>query len=467
MEETVPVIQQAPPENPELQIPEEQSKGEILPPEENIPEETIPVQKAPGESKPRYDFPMEVNTPVKSWIKKLTVKDREHFLIDLARLDKVRPVMEDIFERNGIPRDLVNLCLVESGAKQHAVSCSGAAGYWQFLPDTAKLYGLQVNRWVDERKNLEKSTEAAARYLRHLYSIFGDWLLAIAAYNAGEGAIIRIMKSNKGVDTFWDISRSMTIKPETLEYVPKFIATVVVSKNRNTYDLPLPKMEDSRPYRAPDTIDSPSYLDRLARTNDYFQESLRNSNTVLVTESYSPSDKGSKTNKSKNEPITYKVRKGDTLFSLAKKYSITVNALAEANDISPKKKLSLGKSLIIPADSQREMSKPKPEQKTYTIVKGDTLEGISKKYGTSVDDVRRLNNLKNPGLIQPKTVLVIPSIRKAQASMKTTQYKVKKGDTIWGISRQFDVSAMDLRRWNKLTTTAQIKPGDELTIYHQ
>jgi membrane-bound lytic murein transglycosylase D len=374
--------------------------------------------------------------------------------------------MEEIFARHGIPKELAALCLVESGAKPHAVSCSGAVGYWQFLPDTAKLYGLQINKWVDERKNLEKSTEAAAHYLKHLYSIFDDWLLAIAAYNAGEGAIFRLVKSN-GVNSFWDISHSMTIKPETLDYVPKFVAAVTISKNREKYGLP--KIEDSRPSNIPNTVDSPSYLDRIARTGDYFQESIRDSNTSMITESYSPTDKGSAAGTSKKEALTHKVRKGESLYSIAKKYSISVNTLAEANNISSKKRLSLGKSIIIPVKPQNETRKTKIEKASYTVAKGDTLESISKKYGTTVDDMTRLNNLKDPEMIQPDTKLAVPSNskKKAHANAKTTQYKVKKGDTIWRISRQFEVSATDIRRWNSLDTTAQIKPGDELTIYLQ
>lgn len=472
MEQPVPTIQK-PVETPETPLIEDkkpettpQTEQKIEQPVEQPREEPpIPLKrKAPLERKPQNQLSLDNNNQVKTWITKLTVKDREHFVSDYERFNRVRPVMEEIFEQHGIPRELVHLCLVESGAKAHAVSPHGATGYWQFLPDTAKVYGLQVNKWVDERKNLEKSTEAAAHYLKNLYSIFNDWLLAIAAYNAGEGAVFRIMKS-KHVKDFWDISPSM-IKAETLDYVPKFIATVMISRNPERYGLT--RYENTAPPVMPETVDRPSYLDRVARTGtDYFQESIQDSNTVLVTDPHT--DKGAKTGKAKavaQETVKHKVRKGDTLYSLAKKYSLSVDALAEANDISPRKKLTVGRVLTIPADSQKEQKKAKTDQ-TYTVAKGDTLENISKKFGTTVDDVIRTNNLKDPEMIQPKTVLTIPSVKKAQASAKTTQYKVKKGDTIWAISRHFDVSATDIRRWNRLDTTAQIKPGDQLTIYLQ
>lgn len=425
----------------------------------------IPLKNAPVKQDHQYDIAFEITPKVESWINRLSGKEKKHFQISLTRLDRIRPVMEEIFERHGIPKDLVYLCLVESGANPYAVSCSGATGYWQFIPDTAKRYGLQVNRWVDERKHLDKSTEAAAHYLKDLYAVFGDWLLAIAAYNAGEGAISRLMKSNQGVYTFWDISHSMTIKPETLDYVPKFIATVVLTKNREKYGLPMAEPSSKKPQYTPNADDSPIYFDKMAQARDIIEES----NTVLVTDNIYPSSKGSRLKAAKtiDSGITYTVRKGDTLYFLAKKYATTVETIAHANGISPKKRLALGKVLTIPANNTEGLQKQKREQ-VHVVAKGDTLEGNTKKYGTTVGDIKRANHLKDHLAIQPKKVLAIPRAKNVQAaSVKTTLYKVKKGDTIWGISRQFDVSQMDLRRWNRLTSAAQIKPGDNLTIYRR
>jgi membrane-bound lytic murein transglycosylase D len=425
----------------------------------------IPLRNAPVKQDHQYDIAFEITPQVESWINRLSGKEKKHFQISLTRLDRIRPVMEEIFERHGIPKDLVYLCLVESGANPYAVSCSGATGYWQFIPDTAKRYGLQVNRLVDERKHLDRSTEAAAHYLKDLYAVFGDWLLAIAAYNAGEGAISRLMKSNQGVYTFWDISHSMTIKTETLDYVPKFIATVVLTKNREKYGLPMAEPSSKKSQYAPNADDSPIYFDKMAQARDIIEES----NTVLVTDNISPSSKGSRLKAAKtiDSGITYTVRKGDTLYFLAKKYATTVETIAHANGISPKKRLALGKVLTIPANNTKGLQKQKREQ-VHVVAKGDTLEGNTKKYGTTVGDIKHANRLKDPRGIQPKKVLAIPRSKNVQAaSVKTTLYKVKKGDTLWGISRQFDVSQMDLRRWNRLTSAAQIKPGDNLTIYRR
>lgn len=458
-------------------------------PQETIPEtvlEDVPVQKKviTKKRKPK-EAGYEINSMVQLWIERLNVKDRDAFRSSLARLDKIRPTMERIFKQYGIPKEMVYLCLVESNANPHAVSCSGATGYWQFIPDTAKKYGLQVNRYVDERRNLEKSTHAAAQYLKQLYSIFGDWYLAIAAYNAGEGAVIRLMKNN-GVKTFWDINNSMGIKAETIDYVPKYIATVILATNREAYGLPTPPQNQGDV--TPEGVDSPGYMGVIARSNGSLTGSYASNNNDFTTDTLPIPAKTSKERNLKtsqaalkkgassaSEPkedqagyFSHTVRKGDTLYSLARKYKSSVDLIAQANGISPKKGLKMGKTIIIPDRSgSRPGNNDSRQEKVHIVAKGDTLKDISSDYGVTVDDIIRANDLKDPCRIQPKAALVIPSSQGKNASMKTIKYKVKKGDTLWGISRQFEVKTMDILRWNRLTSTAEIKPGDKLTIYHQ
>ena len=404
----------------EIDLPQIQEKSkEIIP--EKMKDDELVQKKVKPQKKKSADSTYEINSIVQLWIDRLSVKDRDAFKSSLARLDKIRPTMERIFKQHGLPKDLVYLCLVESNANPHAVSSSGATGYWQFIPDTAKKYGLQMNKYVDERKHLEKSTHAAAQYLKYLFSIFGDWYLAIAAYNAGEGTLIRLMK-NHDVYTFWDINNSMTIKPETIDYVPKYIATVIIAKNRNTYGLPNPL-----PGTVPGAEDSPEYMDSFVKSGGGLNGALSENNPDFITDTQSVSiknggdklrkkplksskkgiDTRSATSVESDTCLNHTVHAGDTLYSLARKYSSSVNAIAKANRISPEQCLKLGKTLII------------------------------------------------------------PSAQSKQAHVKPTKYKVKKGDTLWGISKQFDVSTMDILRWNQLASTAQIKPGDKLTIYHQ
>jgi membrane-bound lytic murein transglycosylase D len=407
----------------EINLPQIQEKPQIII-QDTPPADDPAAKKVKPRGKKTTDSNHEINSIVHLWIERLSGEERDTFRGSLARFDKIRPTMERIFKQHGIPKDLTYLCLVESNANPHAVSSSGATGYWQFIPDTAKKYGLQVNRYVDERKNLEKSTHAAAQYLRHLYSIFGDWYLAIAAYNAGEGTLIRLMKNHE-VYTFWDINNSMNIKSETIDYVPKYIATVILAKNPGTYGLPSPPQ--GMVPGTPETAGGTEYLDAIALSSSSFNRSVAENKPEFVTDAQSVSIKNGEDKARNNKPrsskkgtttrpdsgdessahIEHTVHKGDTLYSLARKYSTTVGAIAKANRISVKQGLKIGTSLIIPSAQSR------------------------------------------------------------HAAVKPIKYMVKKGDTLWRISRQYDVSTADILHWNNLSSTAQIKPGDSLTIYHQ
>jgi membrane-bound lytic murein transglycosylase D len=414
-------LKEQPPKEIDLPQIQEESK-EII--QEKMKEDELVQKKVKPQKIKTADGTYEVNAIVQLWIERLSVKDRDAFKGSLSRLDKIRPTLERIFKQNGIPKDLVYLCLVESNANPHAVSSSGATGYWQFIPDTAKRYGLQVNKYVDERKHLEKSTQAAAQYLRHLYSIFGDWYLAIAAYNAGEGTLIRLMK-NHGVYTYWDINNSMNIKPETIDYVPKYIATVILAKNRNAYGLPNPLQGTGTGTR--ETVDSQEYLDRIAKSNSSLTVSLAENNPESFTDAQSLSIKNGGDKARRNTPKSSK--KG-------------IAAQPDTNDESA-------------------------TNVNHTVSKGDTLYSLARKYSSSVDAIAKANRISKKQGLKIGKALIIPSAQSKQAHAKSTKYKVKKGDTLWGISKQFYVSTVDILRWNQLTSTAQIKPGDKLTIYHQ
>lgn len=464
----------------QIQEPTQEQRQEMTREYRSLPGE--PAQYTPGREDPGKPAKQAmkqnpaIRPEVKYWIERLTGKDRRTFQSQLARLDRIRPVIEDIFARNGVPADLAYLCLVESGANAHAVSCSGATGYWQFIPDTAKKFGLQVNKYVDERKNLEKSTQAAAMYLKHLYAIFGDWYLAIAAYNAGEGALARLMK-NEGINTFWDIDESMAIKTETIAYVPKYIATVLIASNREAYGLPAP--EKASP-GSPKTIDHGGYLDTVARSSSGMKESLAQTSPEIVTDVNPTSlselrrevrsrQRPSDTDGTDEGPsISYTVRKGDTLYSLARKHSTTVKAIAGANNISEKQRLRAGTTILIPTGtSTTQAGHEKKDHQVHRVAKGETLESIARTYGVSVQAIMLVNNIGNPRRIKAGTSLVIPRSDDKPENAGPTKYTVKKGDTLWAISRQFDVSSTDIMKWNSITSTAQIKPGDELTIYRQ
>ena len=431
---------------------------------------------------PAYGIDFEVNYRTQQWIERLSRSDQKYFQATLTRFDQVRPRMEEIFREHGLPTDLVYLSLVESGGNPNAISYAGATGYWQFMSGTARRYGLQINTWVDERRDLDKSTVAAAQYLKHLHSLFDDWLLASASYNAGEGTILRLMKRNPDIEDFWDISQNMRIKRETLAYVPKFTATLIMARNREKYGLPIAdSMELSAPCHDTTTIGTFTYLDEIAEVIGVPQDHLQRLNPELIRGCTPPTakqyelkipagtaDRISEYLSSIDEPhieyVTHTISKGDTLSALARKYSSRTKMIAQTNRMRPTDTLTIGTVLVIPKNTVSD--KPRGKH-TYVVAKGDTIKSISQEKGVSILDIIAVNNIEDPERIYPNMVLNIPPKPRGASPKGHTQYLVKKGDTIWGISKQFEVSWNDIMRWNQLSSTAQIYPGDEITIYHR
>lgn len=181
-----------------------------------------------------FDYPVTVNSRVEFWIDYFTGKGRPHFERYLERSEYFIPYIAPILKQNGMPQDLVYLAMIESGFNNHARSRARAVGPWQFMAATGKRYGLDVSWWVDERRDIHKSTMAAVGYLRDLYLIFGSWELASAAYNAGEAKIARGVRRYATKD-FWQLARHRFLRPETRDYVPKIIAAAILSKNREQF----------------------------------------------------------------------------------------------------------------------------------------------------------------------------------------------------------------------------------------
>jgi membrane-bound lytic murein transglycosylase D len=181
-----------------------------------------------------YDIPIVRTPSLETHLRFFHTAIRNRFEQWLNRLSRYKPLVDKIFLEFDLPSDLVFLSLVESGFNPHAYSRARATGPWQFMKGTARLYGLRVDQYVDERRDPIKSTVAAARYLRDLYDLFGTWPLAMAAYNAGEGKVMRALHKAQA-ETFWDITRTKHLKRETKEYVPRFMAATMIAKNPDRY----------------------------------------------------------------------------------------------------------------------------------------------------------------------------------------------------------------------------------------
>lgn len=279
----------------------------------------------------------------------------------LDRLAHYRPLVEGIFSEFDLPNDLVFLSLVESGFNPHAYSRARATGPWQFMKGTARLYGLRVDQYVDERRDPIKSTVAAARYLRDLYDLFGTWPLAMAAYNAGEGKVSRALQKARA-ESFWEIAQTRHIRRETKEYVPRFMAATTIAKNPDRYGFSL---EARDPYQFEEVVvHRPVHLRDVAKATGISFPELRRLNPELRRDVTPPSDPeyhlkvpvgakagveqmldripawdkssfSSRKMTSRGQPPEwYRVRLGDSLSKIAKRFHLSVPELKARNNLT-------------------------------------------------------------------------------------------------------------------------------------
>ncbi len=297
---------------------------------------------------------------------------RDRFHTWLIRLGRYRPMVEGVFAEFGLPLDLAYLSLVESGFNPRAYSRARATGPWQFMKGTARLYGLKVNWWVDERRDPIKSTVAAARYLRDLYDLFGNWPLAMAAYNAGEGRVGRALRKTDG-ESFHEIARSRYIRRETKEYVPRFMAATIIAKNPDQYGFPSFPPD---PHQFEEVIVSrPLHLRDIAKAATITFGELRSLNPELRRYVTPP--------KTKEYHLKVPVGTKDQVISVLDQ---------------------------IPSYKQSTPPRLKKGQKVpkgwYRVRWGDSLWKIARRFRTSVRELMAINNLSSI-MIKPGDLLAI------------------------------------------------------------
>lgn len=445
-----------------------------------------------------FDFPLVENEQVRAYIDHYTGEGREVFARLLQRAERYIPFMRRIFQEEGLPQDLTYLALVESGFNPHAYSHAHAAGPWQFIQSTAEIYGLNNDEWRDERRDFEKSTRAAARFLSELYDRFdGDWYLAVAAYNAGGGRISRAMDEN-GAEDFWELCDNSSLRDETRNYVPKLLAVLTIVRDPAAYgftDIP-----PAEPYvfdvvRLPEATD----LELAARLCEVSPEVLRALNPELKRWCTPPFARdyalrlpaGSKSRFEKlyaqipsDQRAGYqrhRIAKGDTLSGLARRYNLRQNDLIALNQLENPRVLSLGEELLIPLSPDMTRfaeAKPAPPpastssvSKTYKVRKGDTLWAISRRFGANEKELRAWNGLSAKGTLHPGQTLKVAKVKAAEGKKSTVAkgerkivYQVKSGDTLSAIGRKFAVPAERIQSWNQLAKNHILRPGDKLTL---
>gem|GEM_PF-1049682 len=311
-------------------------------------------------------IPIVVNDKVDFWIHYFKTSGRGMFMRWLVRGESIKPLVQPILQDSGVPMEFFYLAMIESGLSNSANSRARAMGTWQFMRGTAKLYGLKINHWVDERRDPLKSTVAAARYLKELYSDLGDWYLAMAAYNAGPGRVRRAMRLS-GSSDFWKLCETRDLAKETKEYVPKVLAAVLLAADPEAHGFNVQATEAPEVADATVIIKKPVRLDELAGRLGVSLKTLRSWNPELLRNMTPPAHGGYVLRLSSNYLDRYQqlaprlaeasvqglgvhtVRSGDTFSQIAHKYGIEVRQLMELNPEVAANRLKPGSSIVVPA----------------------------------------------------------------------------------------------------------------------
>lgn len=404
-------------------------------------------------------------------------------------------IVERLAERD-MPMELALLPVIESAYDPQAYSPAHAVGLWQFIPSTGRHYNLRQTSWYDGRRDVTASTQAALNYLSRLHEMFnGDWLLALAAYNAGEGRISRAIERNEQLglpSDYWNLS----LPKETEDYVPKLLALSQVILTPEAYGVTLSPVANE-PYFEQVAIKQHMDLARVAKLAELDEEEL-----LLLNPAYKrgvtldgpqhllvPMDKAEllSANLALMKPQelvdwqSYTVRAGDSLHGIANRHHLTVNMLKDVNRLSGNN-LRIGQVLTIPAKPGMQPSEPLYQQRstaqssvarTYRVKNGDNLWQIARAHQVSVHDLRRWNKLQGNQLKigqQLKLEAVATDTRLANSTRttttsrdKATYYRVQKGDSLYVIAKRFKIDLKRLQAWNP--RSANLRPGQMLTLY--
>jgi len=434
---------------------------------------------------------LSYNRLVKNYINVYTQKRRDQVREMLAISDYYFPLFEEVFDQYGIPYELKYLAIIESALNPRAVSRAGAVGTWQFMYPTARMYGLRINSLVDERRDPIKATHSAAKFLRSLYGIYGDWTLALAAYNCGPGNVNKAIYRSGGKRDFWEIY--YYLPRETRGYVPAFIAatytmnfykehnlskapmeielhtdTIVLNDRLHleqvaeVMNIPVKQLRDLNPQYRYDIIpasrkDAYSLVIPLARVGDFItlQDSIMaykdsvffNNEKIITTPSRVNAYQQVDLPADKYDKLTYTVKSGDALGLIADWYDVRLSDLRYWNNIS-RNMIRSGQKLTI--------YKPK---------------GKAEKY-SNLDKMSYAEKQRFAGREVTSTTASAASASAATATNNSTEedgeffyYTVRSGDTLWEIAKKYPgVSDSDISRWNNLSNSNSIKPGQKIKI---
>ena len=489
----------------------------------------------------RSEIPLAMNSDVEREIRSFQTCEKDFFVSSYQRSGIYRDNIVKELKKAGLPEELSWLPLVESGFKIGALSRARALGLWQFIPSTGYKFGLNRDEWVDERMDAEKSTRAAISYLKELHGMFGDWLTVLAAYNSGEGRVMRVISRQhiNYLDRFWDLYHQLP--NETARYVPRFLATLHIIRDPKKYGFDLKTdMEQTSPYeykivksykpmklqdvafytggsedvltgmnselRHKMTPDKeydlklpPEAVEKYAQIVDQIPQSEKPNNVSMVSSLNRGDHKSERVSERpapKSRYLNYRVKRGESLNSIAKKYGISPRTLRASNHLSSRNKLKAGHKIRIPIANSRILkresvqiagvgqSKNSLAKETlirYKVKKGDSLSSLAQRFGTSETEIKKMNRIKGKYLTtgsvikisrfsnddsvsEPKRDLSRKSNKRVSSRSKEKTYLVKKGDNLSLIAQKNNMSLDKLKEINNIAKRENLRPGQILII---
>jgi len=413
--------------------------------------------------------------------------EKKFFLQSYQRSGRYRTRILAALREAGLPDELSWIPLIESGFKPYALSRARALGLWQFIPSTGYKFGLARDMYIDERLDPVKATKAAISYLKELHQIFGDWATVLAAYNCGEGRVLRVIRNQNVnyLDNFWDLY--LRLPRETARYVPRFLATLHIIKNLEKYGLDSVRMDAPLDYETI-TVSKQVRLKDIAKQIGVSEKSLKNLNPelryrILPPTKYAlrvPPGKGptllaaiDKINTSSNPQPAFayhRIRSGQTLSTIARQYRTSVAKIMRANNMRRSNYIVAGKKIKIPLKggvsySSKKTGSPKyARASTHIVKKGDSLWIIARRYGTTTQKIMGLNNLQNTRLHigQVLKITDLPPVKTNTKHLKT--YMVKQGDSPFMIARRNNMPLERFLQINRLSTKSKIYPNQKVYI---
>ena len=381
---------------------------------------------------PSFDVPVVRNKEVEKFIDYFRGRGKGTFTKWLERSTTYMPMVTEILRDEGLPEDLAYLALIESGFSPYARSSANALGMWQFMLLTGKHNGLRSDWWVDERRDPELATRAASRHLKRLYKKFDSWYLAAAAYNGGEGRIRGAIKKTRSND-FWVMAKNKRVlKRETRNYVPKYLAAMLMAKEPAAYGFTNLNYKDPIAYDKVKVL-RPTDIKVIAKASGVSVAEIKRLNPALLRWFTPPGKAG---------------------------YEIRVPA---------------GSAQIFKENLARIAPSERVRFHTHKVRPGESLYSIARRYKTSIKPIVYLNNIKRKRLIRAGSTIVVPVRERKNSSRRSVKvaraavpaggaYIVKYGDTLWDITRRFGLPMKDVLKWNNLNKSDILKPGQRLHL---